>query len=229
MSVTLTDVLPWGRSLDEYRRLFDLTDDDLASRILGCGDGPASFNAELTAMGGSVVSIDPLYGLSREEIESRVEQTYDSIISQVKEKIDDFIWDYFDDPDQLGLHRMACMRKFLDDYPVGLAENRYSAQALPSLNFDDGRFDLGLCSHLLFLYSDQLPFDFHRDSIRELCRVAREVRIFPLLGLDCRLSPHVEPIREHFTDGGYDVEICAVPYEFQKGGNHMMKIRRGAD
>ena len=42
--------------------------------------------------------------------------------------------------------------------------NRYPAQALPSLNFDDGWFDLTLCSHLLFLYSDQLPFEFHRDS-----------------------------------------------------------------
>ncbi len=39
----LTDVIPWGRSLDEYRRMFLLSPDDLGGRILGCGDGrPAS-------------------------------------------------------------------------------------------------------------------------------------------------------------------------------------------
>lgn len=225
MSVMLSDVLPWGRSLDEYKRLFDLSEEDLAARILGCGDGPASFNSELTALGGSVVSIDPIYALSTEEIELRVEQTFDAIISQVKQKIDNYVWHYFEDPDELGRHRLRCLRKFLVDYPAGLSEGRYSAQALPSLSFDDRRFDLALCSHLLFLYSEQLSFDFHRDSIRELCRVAREVRIFPLAGLDCRLSPHVEPIREYFVDAGYQVEVCVVPYEFQKGGNRMMKLR----
>ena len=32
--------------------MFDLSAADLGRRILGCGDGPASFNAELTAQGG---------------------------------------------------------------------------------------------------------------------------------------------------------------------------------
>ena len=45
----LSVVIPWGRSFDEYRRMFVLTGDDLAGTILGCGDGPASFNAEATA------------------------------------------------------------------------------------------------------------------------------------------------------------------------------------
>jgi hypothetical protein len=228
MSVTLSHVLPWGRSLDEYKRLFDLNHEDLASRILGCGDGPASFNSELTSLGGSVVSVDPIYALSKEEIELRVEQTYDVIISQVKQTRDNYIWRYFEGPDELGRHRLECMRKFLDDYTFGLAEERYSAQGLPSLSFDAQRFDLALCSHLLFLYSDQLNFDFHRDSIQELCRVAREVRIFPLVGLDCKPSPHVEPIRDHFVDAGYNVDLQVVPYEFQRGGNRMMKIR-GSD
>ncbi len=58
MAFTLDKVVPWGRSLDEYRRMFALTDSDLEKRILGCADGPASFNAELTANGGSVVSCD---------------------------------------------------------------------------------------------------------------------------------------------------------------------------
>ena len=225
MSVTLSNVLPWGRSLDEYRRLFDLSEEDLQTAILGCGDGPASFNAELSEMGRSVVSIDPIYAFSREEIELRIEETREAIISQVKQKLDNYVWEYFEGPEDLVRHRLKCMRKFLNDYTAGLAQGRYSAQALPSLSFHDQQFDLALCSHLLFLYSDQLSFDFHRDSIRELCRVAKEVRIFPLLALDCRRSPHVEPILEHFAGEGYDIEVCVVPYEFQKGGNCMMRVR----
>jgi hypothetical protein len=37
----LSEVIPWGRSFEEYRRMFALTDEDLAGRILGCGNGPA--------------------------------------------------------------------------------------------------------------------------------------------------------------------------------------------
>jgi hypothetical protein len=47
---TLERVVPWGRSFDEYRRMFVLSSDDLRLRILGCADGPASFNAEATPL-----------------------------------------------------------------------------------------------------------------------------------------------------------------------------------
>jgi len=57
----LDQVVPWGRSFDEYRRMFGLADADLGRRIVGCGDGPAAFNAEATARGARVVSCDPIY------------------------------------------------------------------------------------------------------------------------------------------------------------------------
>ena len=38
MTRKLSEVIPWGRSFEEYRRVFALTDEDLAGRILGCGD-----------------------------------------------------------------------------------------------------------------------------------------------------------------------------------------------
>ena len=67
----LGEAIPWGRSFDEYRRLFALTDQDLQGTVLGCGDGPASFNAEATALGHRVVSCDPLYAFSPSQIERR--------------------------------------------------------------------------------------------------------------------------------------------------------------
>ena len=57
---TLNRVVPWGRSFEEYRRMFALSDADLQLKILGCADGPASFNAEASRLGHSVISIDPI-------------------------------------------------------------------------------------------------------------------------------------------------------------------------
>src|SRR5215471_7275287 len=56
--LTLDRVVPWGRSFDEYCRMFALEEPDLARRILGCGDGPASFNAVATRRGLTVTSCD---------------------------------------------------------------------------------------------------------------------------------------------------------------------------
>jgi hypothetical protein len=222
----LDDVVPWGRSLAEYRALFDLSPTDLEGRILGCGDGPASFNAEMTMLGRRVISLDPIYLFSGEEIARRVAESYDAIIGQVKLNPQRYVWSHFHDPDDLGRARLAVMQTFLEDYEKGRAALRYRPESLPHLSFEDGDFDLALSSHLLFLYSEQLDLNFHLASIRELLRVAYEVRIFPLLALDCALSPHVEPVRLQLAEAGFTVELCAVPYEFQRGGNQMMKIGR---
>lgn len=64
----LNEVVPWGRTLAEYKLMFNLLETDLNTKILGCGDGPASFNSEMTGLGYSVVSIDPIYQFSTEQI-----------------------------------------------------------------------------------------------------------------------------------------------------------------
>ncbi|MEM6717567.1 MAG: SAM-dependent methyltransferase, partial [Cyanobacteria bacterium P01_C01_bin.147] len=48
MAITLDTIVPWGRSYAEYVAMFNLTEADLAGRILGCADGPAAFNAVMT-------------------------------------------------------------------------------------------------------------------------------------------------------------------------------------
>jgi hypothetical protein len=230
VSVKLSEVIPWGRSLDEYRRIFGLTDGDLGGPVLGCGDGPASFNAEATALGHRVVSCDPLYAFSAGEIERRVEECYDTVISQVRRSVDGFVWTHFRDPDHLGQCRLAAMRRFLADFEQGKKQGRYVVASLPTLPFTNGQFSLALVSHLLFLYSEQIDLAFHTASVEELLRVAGEVRIFPLLGLDRRWSPHVGPVHTHLTRAGFEVEVVAVEYEFQKAedhaGNRMLRVRR---
>jgi hypothetical protein len=90
--------------------------------------------------------------------------------------------------------------------------------------FPDKFFDLVVCSHFLFPYTEHLPKAFHRDAILELCRIASEVRNFPLLALHGRPSPYVAGITDDLGDA-HEVSLEAVPYEFQRGGNQMMRVR----
>lgn len=96
------------------------------------------------------------------------------------------------------------------------------------LGCGDGQFDLALCSHLLFLYSGSLDLGFHINAIAEMCRVAQEVRIFPLLQLGSTPSPHVRSVVDHFESVGYEMDRVRVPYEFQRGGDQMLRIRRSS-
>jgi hypothetical protein len=223
---TLDQVVPWGRSFDEYRQMFALTDAELGLRIIGCGDGPASFNAEATRRGATVVSCDPIYQYDVEQIRSRIESTGTQILNQTRQNAGEFVWTTIRSVEELGAVRMAAMSDFLDDCPAGKAQGRYIDAALPNLPFPDASFDLALCSHFLFLYTTQLGEAFHQEAIREMCRVAREVRIFPLLALGATKSPLVDRMADAFESQQMSVSIETVPYEFQRGGNQMMRIRR---
>jgi len=79
MGFTLDKVVPWGRSYEEYVAMFGLTEADLTLRILGCGDGPAGFNAELTRRARTVVSVDPLYRFDASQIRGRIHETYEAV------------------------------------------------------------------------------------------------------------------------------------------------------
>lgn len=224
---TLDQVVPWGRSFDEYRRMFALTEAELALRIVGCADGPASFNAEATRRGGRVVSCDPIYQWETAHIQERITATYDEVLEQTRRNAGEFVWgDIIRSVDELGQVRMGAMQVFLQDFESGKIAGRYVEAELPTLPFADRAFDLALCSHFLFLYSSQVGESFHRAAIREMCRVAGDVRIFPLLALGGQQSPYVDSSVSELRDSGHHVSLERVPYEFQRGGNQMMRILR---
>lgn len=225
MEVKLENVVPWGRSLNEYIRMFDLSLADKQLTILDCGGGPSSFNAEMTQAGYKVISCDPIYQYTQSEIAERIQETYPVVLSAVLASQDKFVWEAIASPEALGQVRMASMNRFLEDFPKGVEEGRYIVDELPKLSFKSGQFDLVLCSHLLFTYSKQLSFQFHLASILELCRVAKEVRIFPLLvHFSGEPSNHLQPVVDELTLQGYSVEICQVPYEFQRHGNQLLRV-----
>jgi hypothetical protein len=206
--------------------MFNLDDEDLSRTILGCADGPASFNAEMHQRGRRVISCDPIYRFTKQQLSARIEQACVKIVEQTRKNMGNFVWSSIGSIEELRDTRMSAMQKFLEDYDEGKEQGRYIDAELPILPFDDGAFDIALCSHLLFLYSDQLSLEFHRKSTLQLCRVADDVRIFPLIDLDLRRSPHVQPIASCLEDDGFTVSIEHVPYEFQRGGNEMLRISR---
>jgi hypothetical protein len=222
MPIQYKEVVPWGRNLDEYSRMFDMKESDLNLNILGCGDGPASFNVEWNVLGGYVTSVDPLYYFDHETIEKRIAETYEDVLTQTRANQQNFVWDSISSPDELGRIRMEAMRRFLASYEAGKADGKYIQGELPVLSFDDQSFDLALCSHFLFLYTDNLTFDFHIAAIREMLRVAKEVRIFPLLDVNAQESRYLAGVLEVFQE--YHPEIRKVNYEFQRGGNQMLVL-----
>lgn len=226
MSVKYESIVPWGRSFQEYVSMFNLTFDDLDKSILSCGDGPASFNSTMKKSGKTVVSIDPLYNLNRRTIEKKIEETYETVMGQTKDNEDKFVWSTVKDVEELGNIRMTSMREFLSDYETGKIENRYIPAELPYLPFENNQFELALSSHFLFLYTENLSLDFHMNSIDEMLRVSEEVRIFPLLDMNAVPSIYLPYVVESLTKKGCKVEKIGVNYEFQKGGNFMLKITK---
>lgn len=133
------------------------------------------------------------------------------VLQETRANAGEFIWRHIPSLDDLGAVRMNAMQTFLSDYPQGRMGGRYLAEAVPSLSLPEGAFDLAVCSHFLFLYSDHLDLGFHIEGITELCRVSGDARIFPLLQLGATPSPHVRPVSEHFRAEGYEVAQVRYP------------------
>lgn len=224
MGFTLHDIVPWGRNLNEYRMFFGLTNSDLSKKILACADGPASFNAEVTGLGGSCISIDPIYKFSAEQIRGRIEETAQTVFEQLLRNADAYNWNYYSNPKELLQTRLSAMETFLNDFEAGRNEGRYISESLPDLSLVPNNQELVLCSHFLFLYSDHLSLDFHKEAIVQMLGKGNELRIFPVCTLTGNSSPYLPEIEIFLKQKKIDYRVEQIDYEFQKGGNQMLRI-----
>ncbi|AQG79194.1 SAM-dependent methyltransferase [Spirosoma montaniterrae] len=223
MPFELSTTVPWGRNLNEYRAMFNLRDEDLNKRIVSVGDGPASFNAEMTQLRKNVVSIDPIYKFSTAELRQRIMETKDVVIEQTKNNLQKFVWTKIKTIEELATIRLAAMNHFLEDFEKGKRAFRYVDHEMPARTaFGNASFDLGLSSHFLLLYS-QLGLDFHLATLTEMLRICNQVRIFPILNLNAEQSELVADLIKHL-ESDFIIEIVNVDYEFQKNGNQMLQL-----
>ena len=224
MEINLNEIIPLGRSYNEYIRMFGINGSEDNFKILDCGSGPSDFNCVMNEKGNYVISIDPIYKFTKMEIEKRINETFDDIISQTEQNKNKFVWSSIKSIEELAHKRRTAMNTFLKDFDQGKIENRYISAELPSVPFENAQFDLAISSHFLFLYENILSYPFHEEAISEMLRVAKEVRIFPLLDLNANRCSYVDTIINDFTQKGYLAHILTVDYEFQKGGNQYLKI-----
>ncbi len=224
MPFALDQVLIWSRSFDEYEKIFAIKESDYSKTILGCADGAASFNATATAMGLNVVSCDPLYEMSIDDIRQKIVVSADMLYPKIVAAIDDFNWHYFKDPADLKDKRLAAANKFMEDFVNENARRRYIAAKLPDLPFADKTFDLALCGNFLFLYSKILSEEFHIKAIVELLRVAKEVRVFPLIGMERKTPSHLKCVLNMLDKRRIRYNIVDIDYHFTKDANQMLQI-----
>jgi len=220
----LNGVVPWGRTADEYEAFLALHDIGPGAGILDCGGGPSSFAAEWGARGRRVVAVDPIYAFDAQAIRARFDATREPMWQGMVSARSRFVWDFYESPEAVVERRRRALDLFLTDRRTHDGSGRYVAAALPELPFGDRSFDVVLCSHLLFLYSADLTLEMHVASIREMLRVGCDVRLFPLLDLDGRESPHLRPTLEALR-GQADTDLVEVAFEFQRGATRMLRVR----
>jgi hypothetical protein len=91
MAFQLSSVVPWGRTLEEYRDMFLLSDEDMTRKIAGFGDGPASFNCQATKAGCHITSFDPIYLFPREQLQARIQEVKGIVMKQMSENMDNYV------------------------------------------------------------------------------------------------------------------------------------------
>lgn len=222
MTIVVKDLLLSGHDLNDYQHMFDLNDDDLQKKVITCASGFDSFNAEMTHLGHKVVSCARNYDLGKSDMLDLIANNLDRLQKHVSNNLDDFLLADSKDLKEVEQKWTRAATLFLNDYEQGQQQKRYRADVLPSLQFDDYDFDIALCSHFLFSLGT-ISEQAHIDYIKEMARVAKEVRLFPLNDVNGEVSDVLGPVMLALQQDNYFVEVRQVDYEFQRGGNAMLR------
>jgi hypothetical protein len=221
--LNLNRVVLLGRTFEEYLRFFALTIDELRGKtILDVASGVSSFTAEGNALGINVTAFDRIYSLSREEIRNRCEKDLDEVTRNIRDR-EVYRWDFYKSPGGMREFRRRAYKTFLTDFISN--PDRYVAGDLPRTPFQDGQFDVTLASYLLFVYEDQLTYEFHKESIRELMRVTRgEIRIYPIVTFEAEPSTFLRRLRTEPEFAAWRFEEIQTDFEFLRNSNFYLKI-----
>lgn len=227
MQLDLENIAITGRTFGEYSTFFDINLENLrGKKVLDCPSGASSFVATLKQEDIEAKGVDIIYEFDKESIGQQGIKSIEKIYKDTS-WMDVYNMDFYKTKENHKLHRESALKYFIDDYN----SQDYIFAELPKLPFEDDSFDILLSSHLLFVYDDRLNFNFHKDSIVEMLRVAQEVRIFPLVDFknsrvneEKNFSPFVYQLLEDLPN--FKCEILKTNFEFQPRANCYLKIRR---
>ncbi|MFF2912692.1 SAM-dependent methyltransferase [Paenibacillus sp. NPDC057934] len=226
VKLDLSRIVFIGRTFDEYMLMFGLSKEELkGQKILDCPAGACSFTASANQHGADVTATDIAYFHRYDQLAAKGAEDIEHAMLNMGKAQENYEWDYFKSVDGLRNHRLQALNDCANDMKE--FPNRYVPAVLPVLPFGDKEFDLTLSAHFLFMYADRLDYDFHLQAIQELMRVTKEeIRIFPLVDLSCNRYEHLDQLIDFIQSQGYIAEEIKVGYEFQKGANSMLRIRK---
>ncbi len=211
-----------GFDLDDYRKMFSLTDRELKKNILDCGARQSSFNAQINKIGGNVVSVDEWYQQDFKTIEKNSKLATQNTLEFIRDNAKDY-YNFDQKIDHSKKHQHA-LDLFLNSYEKGAKTGTYVNYDLSKMPFKDCQFDLALCSHLLFDVRGNLEIEHYQSIIEELSRIATEVRIFPLNNIHGVPYEHLGELMLDWQNKNFRIEVQETEFNSPKFGNAMLRI-----
>jgi hypothetical protein len=212
----------WIDDFDDYRQMYDLTTVELSKKILDFSAGTSSFNCEAHRQGMSVVSVDASYQLGLDEMRLQADHCFFHAVEQLRTNSKRLKAS----SEQAVLKVIAQWQKnlalFLADYATGKQEGRYQPCVLPTLPYEANQFQLALCTN--YFFNQSMPRETILLTLKELARVAEEVRIFPLLDSEGNMPAELGPLMLYFQQNHFGVEVRAVSHRALKNGNAMLRV-----
>lgn len=214
----------WGHHLEEYRDMFQLSESDLTMRFLEYSSGPSAVNFELQNIASECISCDPWFHLDVISLRNEINQNFEARLHQFQSQPQVFDLSRYGTLDKLIAYRREGIATFLADYDQGRLEKRYLPVRDNTLPFSHSSFDFALIANCLFSDLEYQTIDYHVQIIQELARVAKDVRIFPLVDAGGIPSPMLGPVLLKLQQANYGVEVREVTYHLQPKGNAMLRV-----
>ena len=204
--------------------MFDLSEHDLELPILEYGCGPSAINALLHDTNPLVVSMDPLFTSPKVPLVEKVMFMFNKRAQQLRENKTLLDVSAYGGLEDFIAYRRQGVELFFKDFEQGLVEQRYRSASLDLVPFADFTFNLALSSHYFFADEDDTSLDDHLTKIRVLARMAKEVRIFPLLNRPSVPSAYLGPVLLGLQQENYGVEVREVSCSLYPAGNAMLRV-----
>lgn len=214
----------WGQHLDEYQDMFALTSEDLTKSFLEYNSGVSAFNYEVKPKSAFCVSCDPWYVLDKNKLREKIELNFDTRLKELQSNLNSLDITRYGSFEKLVEYRRQGIESFFSDFEDGLATNRYLPSISDELPFPDFKFDFALIANNFFSDLDYQTVEYHIARIKELARVAKDVRIFPLVDANGTPSNLLGPIIMGLYQDNFRVEVKDVAYYLQHRGNAMLRV-----
>ena len=213
----------WGHHLDEYRAMFDLSEQDLGLKLLEFAAGPSAVNSEWQQLGLTAVSCDPWFEWNPEALAKHVAAATEARIVTLEASASLYDFSGYGDLAGFIASRRLGQAAFFADYPRGRDEKRYLPVRGESLPFAEFEFDLALSPYYFLSPCHQPSLEKQLTWLTELARVAKEVRIYPLED-EGQLSEQLGPILLSLQQANLGVEVRHVSDPLRSKGNAMLRV-----